>query len=89
MRNLFKIILFIILLFSSEVFTQTFTISGSVKGLNTNKPLAYANIQLANKTKGAAANVNGEYILKLEKGNYILVTSYLGYLSDTIKVNCI
>lgn len=87
MRNYFTIIFFIILLFDSGIFPQTFTITGSVKELDTNQPLAYANIQLVNKTQGAAANVNGEYILKLEKGNYILVTSYLGYLSDTIKVN--
>jgi len=87
MRNLFKIILFIILFFSSEVFTQTFTISGSVKELDTNQPLAFANIQIADKTLGAATNVDGKYILKLEKGNYKLITTYLGYVSDTLTID--
>jgi len=87
MANYLKITFLLIILYNSDLFTQTFTITGFVKEQNTNQPLAFANIKIANKTLGAAANINGEYILRLEKGNYKLITSYLGYVSDTLIIN--
>jgi hypothetical protein len=36
---------------------------------------------------GTAANVKGEYQIKLTEGDFILVASYIGYYSDTAKVD--
>ena len=42
---------------------------------------------MLNTTLGTAANSNGDYELKLSRGEYSLVASYIGYYSDTIKVD--
>ena len=53
----------------------------------TTQPLSFANIRVANSTLGSAANVAGEYEIKMQSGNYKLIASYIGYYSDTLEVN--
>jgi hypothetical protein len=48
--------------------------------------LSYANMRVMNTNMGTAANIEGEYDLKLQAGNYFLIASYIGYYSDTIFV---
>ena len=50
-------------------------------------PLPYANIYVLNSGTGTTTNESGNYILKLLHGEYKVVFSYLGYISDTIKVD--
>jgi hypothetical protein len=85
MRKLLSCIL--VITFSAGVVAQQFTIKGTVKDLQTNEALAYTNIRVAENTMGTAANLQGKYELKIKKGNYILVASYIGYYSDTVVVN--
>jgi len=53
----------------------------------TNEPLPYVNIRVNKTSQGTAANVNGDFELKLNLGVYTLVASYIGYYSDTITVD--
>lgn len=70
----------------SFTFAQQVSIEGRVMDEN-NAPLAFANIRVEGTTSGASANNKGKYALKLNGGTYIMIASYIGYISDTVKVN--
>ena len=83
-----KIISFIYLLLISNIcgFAQNYTIRGVIKdGLHKNN-LSYANIRIENSSKGTASNSEGIYELKVAEGQYHLITSYIGYKTDTAYV---
>ncbi|HED08436.1 MAG TPA: carboxypeptidase-like regulatory domain-containing protein, partial [Ignavibacteria bacterium] len=77
----------IVLFFSVNMFAQKHSVTGRVLDKQTGKPLGYANIKIDGTMMGGASNINGSYNLKLDKGNYVLIASYLGYNSDTLKIN--
>jgi hypothetical protein len=79
-----QLILFIFI-FSGICNAQQYFVCGTVYG-NTGKPLAFANIRAANSALGTSSNKEGKYELKLEKGTCILISSYIGYSSDTISL---
>jgi hypothetical protein len=82
-----KKILFIVLLFPLiSIQAQQYTIRGSVKDIQSDKNLGYANIRVLGSMVGTAANLEGKYELKLKPGNYNLIASYIGYYSDTVTV---
>ncbi|MDZ7764089.1 MAG: DUF5686 family protein [Melioribacteraceae bacterium] len=78
-----KYFLFLLLLTSHA---QQYTVSGTIYDSGNNFSLSFANLRVLNSTLGTAANVSGEYLLNLPKGNYVLVASYIGYKSDTTKI---
>lgn len=82
-------ILLAIIIYSTIVYSQQFTISGKIADKTTHQPLIYANIRVLNSTNGTAANKEGEYELKLSAGKYILLASYIGYISDTLSITVI
>jgi len=77
----------LVIIFCLEVTAQQFTIKGTIKDLQTNQTLAYANIRVAETSMGTAANLEGNYELKIKEGSYILIATYIGYYSDTLLVN--
>lgn len=81
-----RFFLLFILFFLKISFSQTFTITGNAVDSRTNEPLPYVNIRVLNTSHGTAANVNGDFELKLKYGEYTLVASYIGYYSDTVEV---
>ncbi len=80
-----KILSAIIFLFYSASFVlpQTYKVHGVISDKASGELLSYANIRLQNSTLGTSANINGEYELKLQPGKYTLVTSFIGYQSDS------
>ncbi|MEO9570626.1 MAG: TonB-dependent receptor [Polaribacter sp.] len=57
---------------------------GTLKGLLTdketnNEPLPFANIQIKGTSIGTTTDFDGNYILKVEEGNHIVIFSFLGY----------
>ena len=66
---------------------QIFSVSGKVTDKNSNEPLAFANIRVLNSSIGTTSNRNGDYELKLRRGNYRLAVTFIGYISDTISIN--
>jgi len=79
---------FIFLIFISSAIlsnAQQFFIRGKVSG-NNDEPLSYANIRVVNSALGTSSNKEGKYELRLGKGRYILISSFIGYSSDTISI---
>ena len=78
--------LLLILIFSLSItYAQKVLVEGKVTDEN-NFPLSFANIRVQGTTLGASANKNGKYELKLKSGKYILIATYIGYISDTLEV---
>ena len=79
----FLLLPFIIL---NTLFARSYNLQGSVNDVSSKEPLAYANIRVENSFRGTAANIEGDFLLKLSGGNYTLIISYIGYISDTVNV---
>ncbi|WP_347173550.1 carboxypeptidase-like regulatory domain-containing protein [Polaribacter uvawellassae] len=76
---------FLLFCISISVFSQTY-IEGKVT-TNTNEILEGASVYLNNTTIGTTTNSKGEFTLKVQKGNYDLVVSFIGHTTSRIKVN--
>lgn len=65
-------------------------ISGQVKDMNSKEALIFCNIGVYtlqdSLITGAVTNDNGFFKIKLHEGSYDIVSSYLGYLPDTVNV---
>jgi hypothetical protein len=81
-----KKIFFFILSIVSFIFShaQFFIINGKVTNASI-EPIANVNIKVQGSVFGASTDANGNYKLKLEKGNYEVVFSHIGY--KTVKKN--
>ncbi len=77
----------VVFILFNTLYSQQYSLSGFVSDAITNEALSFANIHLANTYRGTSANTEGEFELKLPKGNYQLIVSYIGYVSDTISVD--
>nr|HMN23327.1 DUF5686 family protein [Ignavibacteriaceae bacterium] len=65
---------------------QQLIIKGKVTDKTTSQPLSFANVRVANSTLGSAANIAGDYEIKMQRGTYKLIASFIGYYSDTLEV---
>ena len=82
-----KIALFMLLcIFIMTAEAQQYSVSGKVIDKTTNDLLYFANIRVLNSSLGTTSNRNGDYELKLKKGEYRLSVSFIGYISDTISI---
>jgi len=82
-----KILLLILslTLISSISFSQTdFFVRGSIMDADNAAALSFANIRVSKTSLGTSANQEGKYELKLPKGDYSLIVSYIGFVSDTV-----
>jgi hypothetical protein len=68
----------ILLLFLSQfISAQQYTISGKITG--NKESLPFASVYLKGTSKGVNSNDEGNYSIKLEKGNYRLVFQHIGF----------
>ena len=81
------ILLLFTVFYIQVIYSQDYFIRGSVKAAETGEALSYTNIRVDRTTQGTSSNKKGEFELKLKKGKYDLIASYIGYQSDTIAVN--
>lgn len=65
---------------------QTFTLSGTVRDSSNNEPLVAANIRVDGTAKGTITNALGAYKLSLEKGQHVILYSFIGYRTDTLRI---
>ncbi len=72
-------------LFLSSASAQQVVIKGGVTD-DAENPLPFANIRVSGTTLGTSANSNGRFELKLAPGSYDLIASYIGYISDSVKI---
>lgn len=92
--KLFTVILLLFLAFYTPVSAQdkTATISGSVVDAATLDPVEMAGIRILNAkdssyVSGAASNKSGKFNIRVNRGKYILQTSFLGYTDRFIEIN--
>ncbi len=78
--------LFLILLFNISSSAQQYIIRGEIKDKNTGEVLPFANIRVMPGQSGSSSNSAGVFEIRLAKGEYVLVTSYIGYISDTVTI---
>lgn len=81
-----KFLLGLFLILSFQIKAQQFLIKGKVSDKNNDQALAYSNIRVAGTHYGTSSTYDGLFQLRLEKGNYKLIVSNIGYISDTISV---
>lgn len=77
---------FLYILLSAAIYGQTRLVTGSVYDSRTGEPLSYANVRAAGAMIGTSANLEGKFELRLPDGNYKLIASYIGYISDTLDI---
>ena len=86
-RFVLGFLLTFLFLLQSSILAQTGTIKGYVLDKNTKTPLVFANVIVKGTNKGAATDVNGEFIIRnVPVGNHTLTISYLGYVSNNVEV---
>lgn len=81
-----RLLLFLINISLFNLYSQRFTIQGTLEDANSGEKLLYATIYDAYSFKGTTSNYYGFYSLTLPKGQVKLVISYLGYQADTIEL---
>ncbi|MEO0897178.1 MAG: TonB-dependent receptor [Bacteroidota bacterium] len=83
-----RFLLFTLLLFlmSPHLYGQSYTISGYVKDAQSGEALLGAGVMVQPDRKGVYTNNYGFFSLTLPKGNYELLTNFIGYGSDSQRV---
>ena len=84
-----KIKFFLLLLIMVPFFVKAqnrFTISGFIKDSLNGETLIGAYIAVQGKTKGISSNQYGFYSITLEEGEYIFISSYIGYQPKILQI---
>lgn len=63
------------------------TVAGKVIDKNSRTALAGASVFAQNTTLGVATDVQGDFKLKLPVGGYVLVITFTGYQTESIRIN--
>lgn len=75
---------FILLFFSFTIQAQNSTVRGTITDAKTNEPLIGASVLIEGTTLGAAADLDGHYVIQnVPSGTHSLVISYVAYESVT------
>lgn len=84
MKNIISILLFLPFISLAQ---EKITINGTIT--NGKHKVAFANISAENTQFGVAANIDGNYQLKIPPGNYILKVQAVGFKTKTKEINSI
>ncbi len=87
LNKIFFIVCFTLIIFSLNVNSQTYKISGKVIDNNTHEPLAFVNVVYGEKNLGTSTNIDGNFTFQTSKNDVNLVFSYLGYSTKYLKIN--
>ncbi|MDP4268102.1 MAG: TonB-dependent receptor [Bacteroidota bacterium] len=89
MRRLIRVVafIFISLITANYCLAQKITISGHIKDKNTGEELIGAGIYIPELKTGATTNMYGFYSITINKGQYNLTVSFIGYNSFSQSVN--
>ncbi len=80
-----KLLIFIMLITSSYTYAQSITVTGTVK--DGTGPLLGVNVIVENTTNGVTTDFDGNFTLNDVSPGSNIVFSYLGYKTQTIRVN--
>jgi TonB-linked SusC/RagA family outer membrane protein len=82
-----KLLLIVLILFSSFAFSQAYEVSGTVVDLKTGSPLPGVNIGIKNQSLFTTTDFDGNFKLSNIKVGSTLVFTYVGYKNYETKVN--
>ncbi len=74
------------IIFAAASAQQKYTISGYIRDSLSSETLLGASVTVKGQTKGVNSNQYGFYSITLPKGNYTLVCSFVGYLSQEVDI---
>jgi hypothetical protein len=66
---------------------ETYTVTGTITDIRSGQPLPSANIRIHGTTRGTVSNRDGDFQIPLSEGSHTIIVSYIGYRSDTTRVN--
>jgi hypothetical protein len=66
---------------------QQYILKGTVENKITGEQLNFASIRIEGTSNGTTTNGEGNYEFRLKPGVYRLIASYIGFVSDTLKIN--
>jgi CarboxypepD_reg-like domain len=75
-----------LLLLTSVLLAQDFTLTGTVMDSATRQPLDKASVYCQNTTFGTATNNEGSFKLTLKNGGYNLIVTYTGYKTQQLRI---
>lgn len=82
-----KIFTFLILtVFGLSVFAQNYSVSGKVTDAEGDEELIGASVVVKGSTNGVITDIDGNYQLNVESNDAILQISYVGYVTQEIKI---
>ncbi|MBN1200009.1 MAG: carboxypeptidase-like regulatory domain-containing protein, partial [Bacteroidales bacterium] len=85
-KNLiYQAIVFVLMILPPSLFSQNFTISGSVTDATSGESLIGASVIYATG-KGVVTDLDGNYSINIEKGTYLLSVSYVGFIPMELQV---
>jgi outer membrane receptor for ferrienterochelin and colicin len=88
--SLTQIILVVLLLCSNFIYAANGTLKGKIRNGQTDDPLPYSNVLLLGTSFGAAADKEGDYIIRnIPPGNYTLRATYIGFKQQEIEIQII
>ncbi|HEX5002529.1 MAG TPA: TonB-dependent receptor [Bacteroidia bacterium] len=73
--------------FGQDQSGNKYTISGYIKDAKSGESLFGAGVYVKELQRGTTTNTYGFYSMTFEKGEYTLVFTYIGYISDTVKIS--
>lgn len=82
----YRILFISLFLFLNIPFLFGEVVSGTITDEN-GAPLPFASVYVKNSTTGVSANFEGKYFLELQAGNYLLIYSYTGFLSQEKEIH--
>ena len=62
-------------------------VSGNITDAATGEPLIGASVYVKDSQKGVITDIDGNFQINLDKGNYILVIQYVGYITSENRVD--
>lgn len=86
-NNFLTVIICSLFFLTFTVKAQKFSLAGYVKDAATGEGLIGSTVFSVENLKGVTTNTYGFYSLSLDQSKYTIVCSFLGYKSDTIKVD--
>ncbi|MDA3861841.1 MAG: TonB-dependent receptor [Melioribacteraceae bacterium] len=87
MMKIYKTLVLMMLL-TSALFAQTYTLSGVVTSTESGEKLVGANVYVKGTTMGAATDIDGKFAIpSLQAGEYTVVCSYIGFETIEERVN--
>jgi len=88
MNHTLKLIFVILLFIGSADLLYSSTLSGFVKDSSNQEVLIGATVRLDGSNRGAKTNRDGYYVISnIEKGNYTISISYIGYETKTVRID--